>query len=39
VERALKMIISGGIVTPSPDLLEEIKASSPPALRQASGGD
>ena len=37
VEWALKMIISGGIVAPSPDLLEKIKTAPPVAFRKASG--
>ena len=39
VEWALKMIISGGIVAPSPDLLEKIKTAPPVAFRKASGED
>jgi uncharacterized membrane protein len=39
VEWALKMVISGGIVAPSPDLLETIKTAPPVAFRKASGED
>jgi len=37
VEWALKMVISGGIVAPSPDLLEKIKTAPPVAFRKALG--